>query len=100
MSEILQIFHQSPPSHHQMHTDVQRGLVNVESQFNWSVDSEFSSPSVFDVTDHFKCSEFDESCFGNFSSSSVDELSKVTAVIEQNQSLKKRKLEVCLYNVN
>lgn len=81
MPEILQILH------HQMPPHLQPSLVNVDSQFNWSIDSDFS------VTDHFQWSEFHGSPFTDFSSSSVDELSKVTTVIDQNQSLKKRKLE-------
>ena len=91
MPEILQILHQSPPSQHQM----PHHLVNVESQFNWSIDSGFPSSGVFDVTDHFQWCEFDGSPFTDLSSSSIDELSKVTAIVDQNQRLKKRKLEVC-----
>ncbi|KAI3794226.1 hypothetical protein L1987_36855 [Smallanthus sonchifolius] len=71
MSEILQIFH----------------LQHDESKCNWSFQSDFQTP------DHFQCSEFAGSPFTNFSSSSVDELSKVTAVTQKNQSMKKRKLE-------
>ncbi|XP_024979885.1 transcription factor bHLH62-like isoform X1 [Cynara cardunculus var. scolymus] len=93
MPEILQILHQSPPSRHQMPPHLQRGLVNVESQFNWLIDSAFPSPGIFDVTDHFQWSEFDGSPFTDLSSSSIDELSKVTAINDQNQSAKKRKLE-------
>ncbi|XP_076955500.1 transcription factor bHLH62-like [Bidens hawaiensis] len=77
MPEMVNIFHQSTLSHHQMHSQIQRGLVNVESDF----------------TDSFQCLEFAGSPFANFSSSSVDELSKITAKIEENQSLRKRKLE-------
>ncbi|KAI3798880.1 hypothetical protein L1987_34164 [Smallanthus sonchifolius] len=84
MSEILQIFHQ---------THLQRGLVKDKSKCNWSFQSDFQTPASFDDTDHFQCSEFAGSLFTNFSSSSVDELSKVTAVTEKNQSMKKRKLE-------
>ncbi|KAK9062003.1 hypothetical protein SSX86_019187 [Deinandra increscens subsp. villosa] len=85
MSEILQIFHQSPR---------QRGLVNVESQCNRSFRSDSASPGSFDVSaDRIQCSDFAGSPFANFSSSSVDELSKVTAVVEKNQSLRKREFE-------
>ncbi|KAL8246912.1 hypothetical protein R6Q59_008128 [Mikania micrantha] len=83
MSEILQIFHQSPPSRYQMHSLLQRSPVNVESQFNRSFESSFASP---DVSDHFQCYDF-------AGSSSVDELSMVTAIVEKNQSLSKRKFE-------
>lgn len=92
MQDILQILHQSPPSHKQMYSRIERSLVNVEPQINWS----FASDSLkFDEVDHFQCSEFVGSSFTNFLSSSVDELSKVTDVIEEYQSVKKRKLEVC-----
>lgn len=97
MSEILQIFYQSPPSHHELHSRIQPNLLDVESQFDWSTDdSGFPSPGIFDVTDQFLCSELTRSPLTDFSSSSVDELSMVTAITEQNQSkIKKRKLEVC-----
>ncbi|CAH1437254.1 unnamed protein product [Lactuca virosa] len=80
MSEILQIFQHSPPPHVKFHGH----------EFNCSMDSGLPSPGI---TDHFQCSEFAGSPFTNFLSSSVDELSKVTTIIGQNQNLNKRKLE-------
>ncbi|KAJ0468442.1 putative transcription factor bHLH family [Helianthus annuus] len=71
MSEILH--------HDQMHSQLQRGLVNVESQCKWS----------YEENDHLLCCGNPFECF---SSSSVDELSKVTAINENNLSRRKRKL--------
>ncbi|KAI3519251.1 hypothetical protein L1887_08279 [Cichorium endivia] len=72
---------------------IQRDLVNADSQLNRFMDSGFPSPDIFDVANQIQCSEFTESSFTDFSSSSIDELSKVTAIIGHNQSVKKRKLE-------
>ncbi|XP_071709561.1 transcription factor BPE-like isoform X2 [Rutidosis leptorrhynchoides] len=87
MQEILHILHQSPPSHHQMHSQIQHGTMNVEPRFEWSFESD---PLMFES---FECSDFVGSSFTNLSSSSVDELSNVTTVIEEYQSFNKRKLE-------
>ncbi|KAK1410423.1 hypothetical protein QVD17_36960 [Tagetes erecta] len=78
MSEILPIFHPSPP----LYPHFQRDVVNVDShQCNWSFES------------HFHCLEFAGGSFTDFSSSTVDELSKVTTVIEEKQNTMKRKFE-------
>ncbi|PWA61596.1 myc-type, basic helix-loop-helix (bHLH) domain-containing protein [Artemisia annua] len=89
MSEILQIFDHSPPSHYQMHHHghFQHGLENVGSQLNGVWESESPLSSIF----NFGCSEVAENCFMGFS---VDGLSKVTTEVEQTQSSRKRKLEL------
>ncbi|XP_071709479.1 transcription factor BHLH089-like isoform X2 [Rutidosis leptorrhynchoides] len=74
-------------SHHQMHSFVQHGL-NFEPQFKWSFESD---PLVFDS---FESSEFDGSPITNLMGSSVDELSNLTTVVQEYQSLHKRKLEI------
>lgn len=94
MSEILPIFHQSPPLYHHLHPHLQRDVLNVDSECNCSLESHFTMPRI-DETDHFQCSEFAGDSFTDFSSSTVDELSKLTGVTEKKQSMKKRKLEVC-----
>ncbi|GJT49802.1 Myc-type, basic helix-loop-helix domain-containing protein [Tanacetum coccineum] len=83
MPEILQIFDHSSPSHYHF----RHGLVNIESQVNevWESDSPLSS--IF----NFGCSQVAENSFMDFS---VDELSKVTAEVEQTRSSRKRKFEL------
>ena len=94
MGEILQIFDHSPPSHYQMrhHDHFQHGLVSVESQLNGVWESESPLSSIL----NFGCSEVAENSFMDFP---VDGLSKVTAEVEQTQSSRKRKIEVCTYVV-
>nr|XP_043633890.1 transcription factor HBI1-like isoform X2 [Erigeron canadensis]XP_043633891.1 transcription factor HBI1-like isoform X2 [Erigeron canadensis] len=86
MSEILQVIHQSPPSY-EHHITTMRPQCGV---------------SLFESADQFQsCSETGVgSTFTTFSSSSVDELSKVTSIVEQNQISRKRKLEFDVMEVD